>query len=322
MSTKKTTTKITPQEIRAAWRRGHKGSIWIGRYEDGSWYVVSSSAWPYRVHVNEFGSIDFKMGHKEGAVISEKARPRRRRDPSRRMTDGAVLNAFLDKRAAESKKLSTDGHRLNGNWMGGSTIAEWKHGKIVFHDLGSKAAQRVRKALVVGTPKNWIAAESAWALGGRRRDPKDPGFRRPTHSNGRELDAAQKRFLNYVFAALRRFGESKEEASGLIYDHLSTLVVAEDRGENPDTVADRIWKYGGQHRKGRDPKHDTADLIRFIWRQVPSDYRTTSMDGKPGKWIMTGESYWRHGGARILDLETMPRSEILDFARKHFGYKG
>lgn len=215
------------------------------------------------------------------------------RDPSRkgrRMTDGAVINAFLDHRSAASKKLSTDGQRLHGNWMGGSTIAEWKNSKIVLHDLGSKAAQRVQKALVVAAPKNWIAAESAWAVASRRRDPSSYRRHYDRIPPGRGSDLTVDRTSKTEEERMRR---------------------------NEEMLAKMRAK-----KKGRDPKHDTADLIRFIWRQVPSDYRTTSFDGKPGKWIMTGESYWRHGGARILDLETMGRSEILDFARKHFGYKG
>ena len=70
--------------------------------------------------------------------------------------DKKVVEAFLDKQPAESRKLSTDGKRLDGLWMGGMGIAEWKHGKIVFTDLGSKAAQTVQRAIVRAAPKNWL----------------------------------------------------------------------------------------------------------------------------------------------------------------------
>lgn len=60
-----------------------------------------------------------------------------------------VIDAFTDKKAMDGNKLTTDGKRLDGNWMGGTGIAEWKNGKIVFNDLGSKAAQTV--AYISGT---------------------------------------------------------------------------------------------------------------------------------------------------------------------------
>lgn len=41
-----------------------------------------------------------------------------------------VIQAFFDKKSAESKKLSTDGKTLNGDWMGGNDLAHWKEDKI------------------------------------------------------------------------------------------------------------------------------------------------------------------------------------------------
>jgi hypothetical protein len=73
--------------------------------------------------------------------------------------DQKTIDAFLDKKKADSKKLSTDGKRLDGNWMGGRGIAEWKSGKIVFHDLGSKAAQTVQRAIKKKAPRNWLDEE-------------------------------------------------------------------------------------------------------------------------------------------------------------------
>lgn len=73
-------------------------------------------------------------------------------------SDGNVLVAFTDRRALESKKLSTDGHRLDGNWMGGSRIAWWgADDKIHFGDLGSKTAEKYQKLIRTIAPKNWIA---------------------------------------------------------------------------------------------------------------------------------------------------------------------
>lgn len=46
--------------------------------------------------------------------------------------DKAVLDAFGNKKAAEGKKLSTDGTTLDGNWMGGKKLAFWQGEKIHF----------------------------------------------------------------------------------------------------------------------------------------------------------------------------------------------
>lgn len=75
-------------------------------------------------------------------------------------TDKAVIDAFTDKKAASGNKLTTDGKRLDGNWSGGTGIAEWgTDGKIHFKDLGSKAAQQVERAVRKNAPKNWLADE-------------------------------------------------------------------------------------------------------------------------------------------------------------------
>jgi hypothetical protein len=71
--------------------------------------------------------------------------------------DKQVISAFLDKKKKSGTKLSTDGKTLDGLWMGGAGIATWEDGKIVFHDLGSKSAQTVQKAIQKEAPKNWLA---------------------------------------------------------------------------------------------------------------------------------------------------------------------
>lgn len=75
--------------------------------------------------------------------------------------DKAVIAAFVDCKAAVGHKLSTDGHHLNGHWMGGSNIAEWAHGPhgrhIWFHDLGSRAAQTVQRAVAKAAPASYLA---------------------------------------------------------------------------------------------------------------------------------------------------------------------
>jgi len=75
-------------------------------------------------------------------------------------SDKQVIDAFTSKKAAESKKLTTDGKRLDGNWMGGKNIAEWKGGKIVLNDTGSRSGQIVQRAIKKNAPKNAIAGSA------------------------------------------------------------------------------------------------------------------------------------------------------------------
>ena len=75
-----------------------------------------------------------------------------------RKSEKDVINAFIDGKPASSKKLSTDGRRLDGLWMGGTGIADRSDdGMISFNDLGSKAAQTVQNAVRKMTPKNFLA---------------------------------------------------------------------------------------------------------------------------------------------------------------------
>jgi hypothetical protein len=71
-----------------------------------------------------------------------------------------VVLAFLDKHPASSSKLSTDGRKLDGLWMGGSGIAEWSGGKIVFNDLGSRSAQTVQRQIRRLAPASWLRPNS------------------------------------------------------------------------------------------------------------------------------------------------------------------
>lgn len=75
--------------------------------------------------------------------------------------DKEVIKAFADKKSAESKKLTSDGKRLDGNWMGGRGIAQWKGGKIEVRDLGSRSADTVARALRKLAPKFDFAKQAA-----------------------------------------------------------------------------------------------------------------------------------------------------------------
>lgn len=58
-----------------------------------------------------------------------------------------VIKAFLNKQPLEGKKLSTDGKRLDGNWLGGRGIAHHEGGKVHLNDLGSRSGQQVHRAI-------------------------------------------------------------------------------------------------------------------------------------------------------------------------------
>ena len=60
----------------------------------------------------------------------------------------AVLRAFANKEPRETKKLSTDGKTLHGNWMGGGNIAKHdEDGKVHIRQVTSRSEQTVVRAL-------------------------------------------------------------------------------------------------------------------------------------------------------------------------------
>lgn len=59
--------------------------------------------------------------------------------------DHKVIAAFVDRKAFDGDKLSTDGQRLDGHWLGGARIAEWVDGQIRLNDKGSRAAESVHR---------------------------------------------------------------------------------------------------------------------------------------------------------------------------------
>lgn len=61
--------------------------------------------------------------------------------------DHEVIKAFMNKKPHSSKKLSTDGKRLDGNWLGGSGIAHHSDIGLHMNDLGSRSAQQVHRAI-------------------------------------------------------------------------------------------------------------------------------------------------------------------------------
>jgi len=78
--------------------------------------------------------------------------------------DKKVLDAFVDKESADSKKLSSDGKTLDGNWMGGKGIAVWKGDKIHLEDTGGKSADTIHRAIRKMAPRNLVAASRQAAV--------------------------------------------------------------------------------------------------------------------------------------------------------------
>ena len=70
--------------------------------------------------------------------------------------DARVLRAFSEQKPEVGHKLTTDGVRLDGLWMGGTGIAAWSGGKIELGDLGSKASQSVQRSLLAYVAPNDI----------------------------------------------------------------------------------------------------------------------------------------------------------------------
>lgn len=72
-------------------------------------------------------------------------------------SDIVVINAFLDKKSASSKRLSTDGKSLDIVGMGGRGVVVWGPKHIVFQDVGTRSAQTVQRMVKKIAPKNlWI----------------------------------------------------------------------------------------------------------------------------------------------------------------------
>lgn len=68
------------------------------------------------------------------------------------LKDRRVIEAFLAKKPLTGHKLTTDGHSLDGLWMGGKGIVlhaknQWEGG-FTFPDLGSKSAQLVQNLVI------------------------------------------------------------------------------------------------------------------------------------------------------------------------------
>jgi predicted kinase len=203
-------------------------------------------------------------------------------------SDRQVIGDFLDKKAGDSKNLTSTGKRLDGNWTGGRGIATWTpDGKIVFEDLGSKAAQTVQRAIRKVAPKNWIL-ESEDESPPRWRPPQD-FFSQPAE----EIAAGLKEASNSQSEAMSRLdraglGSTRESRARLDYaaELLPTLYVEDEDGL--DEVLDFSSAYPGLQMM-ESPAHWYCEV------EVPAkDGGTVELywEARKQESVMTGASNW------------------------------
>lgn len=87
------------------------------------------------------------------------------------LRDHKVLAAFVERRALTGHKLSTNGQQVDGHWLGGARIAEWRGGKIHFNDLGSRVAQSVHRQIKGHAAPMQLADWKGMSAHRSRRDP-------------------------------------------------------------------------------------------------------------------------------------------------------
>lgn len=143
--------------------------------------------------------------------------------------DRKVIDSFTEKRADESKKLRTDGRRLDGIWMGGTGIASWESGKIVFHDLGSRSAQTVQRAIRKIAPSGWLKSNSP-----------TPQF---TVEAGRQILRDGRPFLS-----VRREGDTRPIEADEVTHQIAALL----SGRRPRTVARGSYTVSAGRQIDRD----------------------------------------------------------------------
>jgi Zn finger protein HypA/HybF involved in hydrogenase expression len=110
-----------------------------------------------------------RMGVDEEVVVEVLDEDTRLGKPDKR-----VLNAFSEKEAADSKKLTTDGKQLDGNWIGGRKIAWWE-GDKVYVRTSSRTEVTIVRALKKVVPA--IARGGFWETEDAPAD-LDEGFKK------------------------------------------------------------------------------------------------------------------------------------------------
>lgn len=143
--------------------------------------------------------------------------------------DREVIDAFTDQKAADSKKFTTDGKQLDGNWMGGRNIARWENDLIVFRGPDSKSAQAVQRLIRKMAPKMSLHPDERRESLGESRYPSEKMY-----SMIRTVDeetAAKLDKLVRGASGMREVQDAMEDANDLIQGHgVEGIMGTNDRG--------------------------------------------------------------------------------------------
>ena len=210
-----------------------------------------------------------------------------------------VIDAFLDKKPMDGKKLSTDGKRLDGEWIGGRGIAQWDRGKIYFNDLGSKAAQTIQRAIKKAAPKNWLGedVELSEAKYGYYvlLSKVSPSGKWSVEFGDRDKDAVKDERESFV-------------SNGHKASLLKIVGVKNSWQKNIDAVVNKLNEdveldETTRNRRGLDPKK-TFPFIKRALLQAGFDF----LDTQKGSMIFRNDGRMGGGYVAVRDLGQMDRA--------------
>jgi hypothetical protein len=312
-------------------RGRNDGTKWWESYEDREYDFHRNVSRIFTMHVKRNGKDlspeDFKRINR---LINEMqggrtkvANPRAPNPFTLSKTDKAVIRAFTEGRAAESDKLSTDGIRLDGLWMGGLGIAEWRGKKIRFHDIGSKAAEVVQRAVRREAPKNDLVGGGTGWTGGH--DPTSNP--RGKHiACGSELTAKECRQLQHVYESAQDAGYSAERSAKQAWGSLrrnprAKLIRVPSAWlrpgmivKAPKTVGHLTWKRAWGPGKPTAP--DRLLVVKWDDEEGRSELATIKADGHPGAYV----DYNTNDYPNIWFVEANSISDLDEAARRQGQY--
>jgi hypothetical protein len=189
-----------------------------------------------------------------------------------------VLDAFTSGRPASSKKLHSDGKVLDGLWMGGNKIAEWKNGKVVIRQITSRSEQTVARALKRMTPKKLLAAVRQ-ARGGDQelQDLQEDLERVVQHAKRKGLDVKKEINKEFDSREIRMLGDDikkvtspkpeptsrqKQKQQNLQSEMEDLVHNMKQQGLKPDQIRKRLRKdFSNQELRmiGRDALQKAVD---------------------------------------------------------------
>jgi hypothetical protein len=244
--------------------------------------------------------------------------------------DKKVIDAFTDKQSADSKKLTSDGTTLDGNWMGGSKLAYWKGDKIHVGEGRPhvRSDQTVLAYLRKMTPKNDMAEarkpesmKDVWAIlkkefpGWEEGDMKDAvGSVSPRMSGG-----AQK--LQARFQALKKQIEDIDEVSPPGWKASVKAMKRHPEIDNPYALAWAMKNKGAEPHykmKGGKPVKKEDVEFSYVRRTIRPDLQVElfgfGKPKKPKKPMPTsaqrqktkGDDYAARFAARMKRIDRMP----------------